>query len=163
MKTPPDELLSKLHGVTGPELSPAPPESPLAWWIAVSFLGILFAGIIIFWPRRRRAVPSLPPGAEAKAALSKLPTEPTAEALASLDQLSRRYISRIHDIDAVRLTTPELLVRLPDDVGTRWGEVLDPCDRARFAGVLPTQAAWSELLRRAESLIRNDEIRSDEE
>ncbi|MFL5330153.1 MAG: hypothetical protein ACJ8C4_14725 [Gemmataceae bacterium] len=156
MKTPPDELLSKLHGVTGPELSPVPPESPLAWWIAISLSGVLFAGIVIFWPRRRRTTPNLPPGAEARAALSALPTEPTAEALAALDQLSRRYIVRVHGVDALRLTTPELLVQLPTDIATEWRDVLDPCDRARFAGVLPTQAAWSELVQRAQGLVQTE-------
>jgi hypothetical protein len=155
MRATPEELLSKLHAVTGPELTPPAPESPLAWWIAVALVGALLIGIILFW-RRRDLRRSQPPGSEARVALGALPATPNIAALASLDQLARRYLSRCYGVAAKRMTSPELLAALPADASTAWAEIFEPSDRWRFAGVLPTQAAWSELLRRAAILIQAD-------
>ena len=150
---PPDEFLSRLHGITGPELTPLEPASLLAWWTAVALVALSFAGIVIFWPRRSASMMASEIE-DTRVAIGKLPSEPSAAGLAEFDGIVRRHLGQVFAIDALPLTTVELLQALPNAASQSWSDVLLPCERARFAGILPTQDAYSELLRRTAMLIQ---------
>ena len=147
-----DELLTRLHAVTGPELTLVPPASPWSWWIAVALIASLLCGIMLFWPHRRKAL-ALSPEIEARRALDSLASQPTSESLSMFDRVVRAFIRHRHMIEAERLTTPELLAALPREVAVKWAEVLQPCDHAHYSGTLPTQAAYAAMVRCAATLI----------
>lgn len=138
-----DELLSRLRGVTGPELTPPAEPASMTWvyWL----LAVLIA-IAIAWLFRRRPPVVISAVDEALAGLA------TAESSSGLDTIVRTFLQRMLDVPAKQMTTAELLGRIPP----HWHSLLEASDRLRFSGVQPDESEWSGLLRRAEVLIQAD-------
>jgi hypothetical protein len=139
------------------ELPAGPPEQPeLVGWYVGGATTLLFAAAVLAALRRRwRERRALPPGEWAAAEFDRLERDrpaggPFAERLAAV---LREYVERRFGVPAPRLTTTELLVEAergawPADSVAVLREVLERCDRAKFAGEAPEEAEVVQLLQR---------------
>jgi len=140
-----------------------PLELPRDWgpiiWAAAISLGVLAAGFGVFYYLRRRARRVLAPE---KVEPPRPPHEVAYEALEQLRQsdllargeiklfyihiseIIRRYVEGRYGIDAMEMTTTELLERLrqdtmPEEHVLLVQEFLEACDLVKFAKYIPTE------------------------
>jgi hypothetical protein len=142
------DLLRPLRGSLAPEPVPSPP--PPAWhaylyrggWV-VGGLAVLVLGLVAVRRRRRPAGPLLPHQA-ALALLQNTPPPPATEVRsyhAVLADTLRVYLRDRFEIPAPYLTTPDVLAAVEahpgiDPAGRELlRQVLERCDRVKFAGV----------------------------
>jgi len=137
-------------GSETPKPKPEEPPRPLPigerfWWtLAVG--GLLLAGAIALYARRRAAeeaagegAPRLPPLPELLAELDRLESEQSAlKAHTRLSHALRRYLGRALDFAALERTTTEIHRqmagrRLPPPLVRRTAELLRACDLVKFA------------------------------
>lgn len=151
--------------VTGIEsLPPSPPSAPDAsGWHYLGVLGAVFAlAVVIVWVRRSRSLPPpMPPLAwaqreldrlERDSALDRIDVRTSSERLAGI---LREFVERYHGLPATRLTTEELetscsVAEWPADRTAPLPDILECCDRAKFAGQFPDTSellAWIESAR----------------
>jgi hypothetical protein len=152
--------------VTGIEELPPPPSdnamSLSPWWgIAV----VAVAGACVLFVRLRRKVPPVPPHEWALGMLDHLEQSeaPEAERVALLATIVREFIERRFGIAATKLTTQELLaVPIPwhAEQSESLRQILDACDRAKFAGVVPSTDECGELLSRCRDWVREAVVTS---
>ena len=146
------------------ELPPGPPEQPerVGWYIGGG-TALLFAAAVVAALRRRwRERRAVPPGEWAAAELDRLGRDrPAGGRFAErLAAVLREYAERRFGIPAPRLTTAELLAEAgraewPAESVAALREVLERCDRAKFAGEAPTDAEGAELLSRAREWVKS--------
>jgi hypothetical protein len=138
--------------ITGIEtLPPLPPPDPgdVGWKVA-AVLGAVFALVVAaaLVRRWRAKPPPLPPGEWAERELTRLETDlaegraTTAAAADRTAMILRGYIERRFALSATKLTTAELLASAeqagwPADAAGELREILERCDRAKFAGDAP--------------------------
>lgn len=136
--------------VTPPEDPPAPPDveraNPLPW-IAGAVALVCFALAFVVWKRSQK-VPVVPPLERALADLAR------ADSFEHISAVLRAFVERHYGVPASKLTTNELFavpaVRdWPAERADGLRELLDECDRAKFAGDVPDDAARADLARRA--------------
>jgi hypothetical protein len=139
--------------VTGIETLPPPPTDhagPGVWLVAVP-AGLVVVGLLVGLRRWRVRNRPLPPAGWAATEFDRLEGEAGVALADRLAAVLRGYVERRYGVPAPRLTTAELAVEAgragwPAD-GLR--EVLERCDRAKFAGEAPDAAEARELLTRA--------------
>jgi hypothetical protein len=141
--------------VTGIETLPPvmPGDSGSGVWLVIAvpaalFLAGLLVGLRKRWLAKRRPLPA---PAWAAAEFDRLGGESGVAFADRLAAVLRGYVERRYGVPAPRLTTAELAAEAgragwPAD-GLR--ELLDRCDRAKFAGEAPDAAEARELLARA--------------
>lgn len=127
--------------VTGiEELPPRPGDDPgAAGWPFVAGLGAVFAAVlaVVLVRRWRAKPPPVPPGPWAARELGRITLGPeTADRVAAV---IRGFVERRHGLPASQRTTAELLAACdgaawPVETVAGLREVLERCDRARFAG-----------------------------
>jgi hypothetical protein len=154
------------HSVTGIEDAPPkpPPDGAEAGWVVLAVLGgVFFAVLVLGLVRKRWAKPPpLPPAEWALAELDRagdLAGRPLADRVA---EVLRLFVEATCRLPAPRLTTAELAAAT-DEAG--WAaepraelrELLERCDRAKFAGAEPDPAEGRELTGRARRWV--DEFR----
>jgi hypothetical protein len=152
--------------VTGIEELPPPPSdnavSLSPWWgIAV----VAMAGAGVLFVRLRRKVPPVPPHEWALGMLDHLEQSEAAETeqVALLASIVREFIERRFGIAATKLTTQELLATTtawPAEHGESLQQILDVCDRAKFAGDVPDAAVCRELLTQCRQWVRDISVTS---
>src|SRR5262249_47646727 len=142
-----DAKAEQARPVTGIEELPMikPPRDSMGWQFAATLGAIFFFVVIGVLVRRSRAKPPpIPPGQWANRELDRLERDHAmgrVTNLAAADRLAsilRDFIERRFGILATKLTTAELLVACtqadwPAERTEPLGEVLDRCDRAKFA------------------------------
>lgn len=137
-----------IRPVTGIEetiVPPDPAEPPVAL-ILGGIVVVVFAVAAIGVRLRKRPAPTLPPAAWADRELAALadPSVPAAAFAARLGDVLRGFAERRAGVPAAARTTAELLAALepagvwPADALADLRAALDRCDRAKFAGDLPT-------------------------
>jgi hypothetical protein len=143
--------------VTRIEELPTPPTQPpeAMVWPFLLALGAVFAAVLVAGViRRARAKPPpLPPGEWALRELDRVERDGLA-GRAVADRVAavlREYVERRHGLLATKLTTTELLVACeaagwPTERTGPLGEVLERCDRAKFAGDEPDAGEAAELV-----------------
>ena len=104
-------------------------------------LGAVFAGVLtaVLVRRWRAKPPPVPPGAWAVRELDRLAREPGPAVADRVAVVVRGYVERRHGLPATQRTTAELLAACggagwPAETVAGLREVLERCDRARFAG-----------------------------
>jgi hypothetical protein len=132
-----------------PTVPPPPPES-FGWQFAAILGAIFFSVLVGVLIRKWRAKPPpAPPGQWAAREFARLERDLALERLTNLaaaDRLAailREYIESRHGLAATKRTTAELLSAC---TGADWppertrplGEILDRCDRAKYAADPPT-------------------------
>jgi len=143
--------ISLLHKDASIEtLPPLPESSSFPWWIVAVGLLIVFA-----WRRGKRKPAAIPP-TPAQLALSQLER---TELLAEIADVLRRYFEAIWDLPASKRTTPEVLrevsrmQKLSSESAEKLADILEACDRAKFAGELVDRETIVTILSRARQLI----------
>jgi len=163
----PEELLNQLRDQLAPEEPPGGTGPSWAMWLWPSFIFVLCACLLIRRWRRRRNQPArgLAPLEWALQELGRLEAEPlpTAEEMdrfhARLADLVRGYLERHYHLPATRQTTPEFLVvarqtlPLSEPEQALLAELLQRCDLAKFARMVPTQDACRTALEQIRGLI----------
>jgi hypothetical protein len=151
---------------TGIEELPPPPE-PRPWWpwllTAVPVLATLF---LVLWRRRRaKPVPESPPQNAALRQLDELGQQQIHGAddlksiCAGLSDVLRSYAEKSFRLPATRLTTAEFLAALaktwPQDGEHQQmlADILNACDLAKFAEILPAQPASHQLIAAARQFV----------
>lgn len=136
--------------VTPPEDPPAPPDAeranPLPWIVGAVVL-VCFALALVVWKRSQR-VPPVPPLERALADLAR------ADSVERVGDVLRAFIERHYGVPALKRTTNELFAApavrdWPAGRADALRDLLDECDRAKFAGEVPDGAARADLARRA--------------
>lgn len=148
-----DDLLSQVRPITGPEAVP-PPDDSGGWviWLAVVIAAII--GIVV-WRRFRRPL-SGSPIFEIQHALNRLPTTPSAEALATFDLICRRWLSEVHQVDGEHETGRALLRQLPQSVQEEWSLVFAQLEPGRFSKHPLTATQWLDLINKVRTMIAAD-------
>ncbi|HEY3788503.1 MAG TPA: hypothetical protein VGL71_06590 [Urbifossiella sp.] len=147
-----------------PPVPQAPPDSVV--WQFVGILAAIFAaGAIAGMIRKYRAtLPPLPPGSWARREFDKLERDSAleriggAEAADRLAAILREFLERHSGVPAPKLTTAELLTACTD---ASWPaermaplrEILESCDRAKFAGIVPDSAQMTMLINQSRQWI----------
>ena len=155
--------------ITGIEtLPPLPPPDPgdVGWKVA-ALLGMVFAVVVAraIVRRWRAKSPLLPPGEWAERELSRLEsdlTEGRATTAAAADRTAtilRGYFERRYAVAAMKLTTTELLASAdqagwPADAAGELREILERCDRSKFAGDVPDAAEAAGLIQRGRHWVK---------
>jgi len=136
--------------VTPPEDPPAPPDAeranPLPW-IAGAVALVCFVLAFVVWKRSQK-VPVVPPLERALADLARV------DSFEHISAVLRAFLERQHGVPALKFTTNEVLAAVaplgwPQERADGLRELLDECDRAKFAGDVPDDAARADLVRRA--------------
>jgi hypothetical protein len=136
--------------VTPPEDPPAPPDveraNPLPWSAGAVAL-VCFVLAFVVWKRSQK-VPVVPPLERALADLVR------ADSFEHISAVLRAFLERQHGVPALKFTTNEVLAAVaplgwPQERADGLRELLDECDRAKFAGDVPDDAARADLARRA--------------
>jgi len=136
--------------VTPPEDPPPPPEVPRANalpWILGALAVVCFALAVVVWKWSRR-VPPVQPLERALADLAR------AESFERISDVLRAFLERQHGVPALKFTTNEVCAAVaplgwPAERAAALRELLDECDRAKFTGDVPDDAARADLARRA--------------
>jgi hypothetical protein len=147
-----------------PTIAPPPPEA--VGWQFIAALGAIFASVLIaVLIRKSRAKPALAPPREwAARELDRLERDYALERITGVqaaDRLAavlREFIERHFSLPARKLTTAELLSECgragwPAERVEPLGEILERCDRAKFAGDAPESAEMMTLLNRSREWI----------
>jgi hypothetical protein len=139
------------------------PDPGLVGWYVGGGTTLLFAIAVLValrrrWRERGRV---LPPGEWAAAELDRIERDrgsggKLAERLAAV---LREFVERRSGLPAPKLTTTELLAEAeragwPAESVAALRELLERCDRAKFAGEAPTDAEGAELLGRAREWVK---------
>ncbi|HXD88229.1 MAG TPA: hypothetical protein VN641_17200 [Urbifossiella sp.] len=144
--------------VTGIEELPAvpAPQPQAAGWPFIAVLASIFAAVLVgaVIRRWRREPPPLPPGEWALRELGGIDPESGLLAADRLAAILREFIERRDGLSAPHLTTTELLAECAK---ADWSqertaplrELLERCDRAKFAGDIPDAAEMETLRSRA--------------
>lgn len=147
--------------VTGiEELPPLIVEPPdRVGWLIVGGVTTVFALAVLAALRRKRRTKPLAPHEWAAAEFDRLERAGAAgrELADRLAGVLREFVERRFGLPAPRLTTSELLIECERagwsvEAATSLREVLDRCDRAKFAGDAPDAAEGAELRARARLL-----------
>ncbi|MBX7106397.1 MAG: hypothetical protein K1X57_20135 [Gemmataceae bacterium] len=139
-----EELVGRLHGVTGPE-GGVPPPAPALWpWLLAGAAVILVLVVVL----RRR--PRLSPDIEALAGLQ------SARDLATVERVVRAYLARQFDPLADSRTPAELARSATKE----WAGVVADIEHSRFAPAQPAQPACDAIVTRIELLIHADRLKA---
>jgi hypothetical protein len=146
---------SEARDRAGIEELPPVPVAERPWWPWL-FAGVpvLAAVALLILRRRRRPAPELTPAEAALRELDEVARLPAGDAAevkrlhTRLSDVLRRFLEKRYDLPATRRTTPEFFAALaaaspsPLEVAPRelLGRVLDGCDLAKFAGLVPAAA-----------------------
>jgi hypothetical protein len=153
--------------VTGIEELPTvepPPAESIGWQFAAVLAGIFAAVLVLVVIRKARAKPpALPPAEWARRELDRLERDHALERITALqiaDRLAlivREFIEKRYGLQATKLTTEELGTELvaswPADQCESVREVLERCDRAKFAADSPEDQEIKALVARARGLV----------
>lgn len=155
--------------ITGIETLPplAPPDPGDVGWKVAAVLGAVFALVVAaaLMRRWRAKPPPLPPGEWAERELARLEADlaegraTTAAAADRTATILRGYIERRYALNATKLTTAELLASAeeagwPADSAGELREILERCDRSKFAGVVPDAAESASLMGRSRDWVK---------
>lgn len=147
--------------VTGIEQLPAEPAVPVdpSGWPFIALLGGVFIVVlVIVLVRKSRATPPpIPPHERAERELDRVERDHAlerTEARAATDRLAailREFVERCFGLLATRLTTSELRTACATaewtaDRTTPLCDLLEQCDRAKFAGTTPSAAELHSLI-----------------
>ena len=150
--------------VTGIEELPTiePPQPETTGWQFMAVLGGIFAVVLIgaIIRRSRAKPPPVPPGEWAGRELDRLERDRALERISSLvaaERLAailREFIEIRHGLSATKLTTAELLAECAKanwsaDRTAPLAEILERCDRAKFAGDAPDAERILAMVNRA--------------
>jgi hypothetical protein len=144
--------------VTGIEELPAlpTPRPQAAGWPFIAALASVFAAVLVgaVIRRWRRQPPPLPPSVWAIRELGRIDSAAGLQAADRLAAILREFIERRDGLPAPHLTTTELLAECamanwPQELTDPLRELLDRCDRAKFAGDVPYAAEMESLRSRA--------------
>lgn len=132
-----------------PSRPPNPPE-PTAWLLAAAAGAVALGVLAALIRRARRKPPPRPPQEWALVEFDRL--EERAFACADLAEVLREFTARRFGIAAPQLTTAELLAEAqraewPAEATAALGELLERCDRAKFAGEAPDDQELQMMLR----------------
>ncbi|MFO0805764.1 MAG: DUF4381 family protein [Gemmataceae bacterium] len=149
---------------TLPAIPPAPPDA--SGWPFVAGLAVVFAAAIAFVLLRRKkaAAPAIPPNEWAERELNRLERDHAMErvddrlATDRLAAILREFVERRFSVAAPRLTTAELhgaalAAEWPADRANPLRDLLEVCDRAKFAGESPNNAGVLVLIGAARAWI----------
>jgi hypothetical protein len=130
---------------------PTPPETSGLWWWSVLLMSLVAAAIILWRFRRPRR--AIPPREWALSALARLEGGPAGghDLATGIAAVLRGFIERRFGIPAPKLTTEELLAATGQ---ASWSvehadplrKMLEKCDRAKFAAVVPDDEGCRQLL-----------------
>ena len=142
------------RNVTGIEdLPPLPVDPPdrVGWLIAAGTAGLFLVAVLVALRRRWTAAAVVPPDAWAATEFDRLERDAvTGRELADrLADVLREFVERRFGLPAPRLTTAELIAAWPTDDAGELRELLERCDRAKFAGDAPDQLEGGELVRKS--------------
>ena len=134
---------------------PAQPPGPSFLWVLVPVLALVIVAVVILVRAGRKPRP-VPPYEWASAAFDRLERDAIAGAalVEALAATVRGFIDRRFATPATRLTTEELLAAAeqaawPVEQRDSLKQLLEECDRAKFAGDVPDEAGCRSLLSRA--------------
>jgi hypothetical protein len=170
-KTVTAETLDDARGqarVTGIEELPTPPPpdpAPIGWRVA-AVLGAVFASVLVLavFRKWRAKPPPVPPSEWADRELTRLAEDLAAGRVTdggTADRLAavvREYVERRYGLPALKLTTVELLAEgerneLPEEARAVLRNVLERCDRSKFAGDTPDAAETSDMIARVRAWV----------
>lgn len=151
-----DDLLSQLRPITGPEA--VPPVDETNWWLVAAIVGAVMVALILAVRWWRRAKPPISPIDEALFGLSRLPTEPSPASMATLDQLSRRWLSRIHNVDGEHETGRAMLSQLPQSVHEVWSAIFAQLEPGRFSQHPLTATQWNDVINAVRKQIQSGPV-----
>jgi hypothetical protein len=147
--------------VTGIEQLPpeAVPPADASCWPFIALLGGVFAitVVVVLVRKSRAASPPIPPNDWAELELDRVERDHSLKRIDSrvaterLAEIVREFVERRFGLSATRLTTSELQLSCetaewPADRTARLRNILEACDRAKFAGVLPDDAGTLSLI-----------------
>jgi hypothetical protein len=151
---------------TGIEDLPPPPAARLWWPWLLCVVPLPAIVAVLAWRRRRgRPAHESPPRSAALRELEELGQLPAQSAddmkllFTSLSDVLRRYVEKSFRLPATRWTTAEFLIALEkawpqDGVHQKMvTEILQTCDLAKFAEIIPAQAESHQLLAAARQFI----------
>jgi hypothetical protein len=139
-----EELVGRLHGITGPE-GGLPPPAPAVWpWLLGG--AVIVAGFAVLLRRR----PVAPPDAEALAGLR------SARDLATIERVVRAYLVREFDPLAATRTPAELARSATKE----WAGLVADIEHSRFAPAQPAQPDCGAIVTQIELLIHADRLKA---
>ncbi|MGW8178386.1 MAG: hypothetical protein ACWGQW_06420, partial [bacterium] len=128
--------------------------------VAFALGASLMTAMLLLWRKRRKAaqqdfesVPKLPPHIEALRELKGLANSGLLDQgeivrfHVEVSEITRRYFARRFEIDALEMTSEELLASLPREVSlTLPRNLLSQCDLVKFAKFKPTRSECEDVL-----------------
>lgn len=155
-----------------PEIPPGFYEQYGGWVWAGAILLVALALAAVWWFRRPRPLPSVPPEAAVRAALEPLSREPEDGAVLSrVSQAFRRYVAAAFDLGQGEMTTGDVTravgaaPQLGEELPRQITGFLARCDERKFApptGAVAPLGAASEALRLVDAAeARRAELRAE--
>ncbi len=174
---PKDPKQQKLADIRGP----VPLAIGTPFWVAVTIAGLLIAGAVLWWLRRRRPVPPAveplqEPDAEAMQALDRLAGAGMVERAdyrayyIALAEIAKRYLERRLGAPVLEMTSAEMASFLRDhpaasSFATSVRDLAGAADRVKFARGAGLEAEARRHLESARALVRGieDKLRPKEQ